>query len=153
MKVEFINPFLTAGSEVLIQLIGGEAALGQLALRTVMFTTQEISILVGVSGQIEGQVIYGMSQVSASKIASAMMGNEQMAFDEMAASAVSELGNIISGNAMNLLCEANYICEMTPPTIVRGVNVEVATRVPALMVPLQTRCGKIDINVALNEHA
>jgi CheY-specific phosphatase CheX len=35
--------------------------------------------------------------------------------------------------------------------MIRGVNVEIATGTPALVVPLYTQCGKIDINVALVE--
>jgi chemotaxis protein CheX len=151
LKVEFINPFITAGTQVLTQLVGGDAERGQLAVRTAIFTTQPISIAVGVSGQVRGQVIYGMSQVTAAKIASAMMGTQQVAFDEMAVSAISELGNIISGNAVMLLSEAGYNCDLTPPTVIRGINVEIATQIPALVVPLHTSCGKIDINVALSE--
>ncbi|MHB9130784.1 MAG: chemotaxis protein CheX [Armatimonadota bacterium] len=151
MKVEFINPFINAGTQVLDQLVGGEAEQGQLAVRTAIFTTQQISIAVGVSGEVKGQVIYGMSQVTATKIASAMMGTPYVAFDEMAASAISELGNIISGNAATLLSESGFVCDITPPTVIRGINVEIATQIPALVVPLYTPCGKIDINVALAE--
>lgn len=151
MKVEFINPFITAGIQVLGQFVGGEAECGQLAVRTAIFTTQQISIAVGVSGEIKGQVIYGMSQVTATKIASAMMGTPQVAFDEMAVSAISELGNIISGNAAMLLSDSGYTCDITPPTVIRGINVEIGTQIPALVVPIYTKCGKIDINVAVSE--
>lgn len=149
MKVAFINPFIVAGVQVLQQLIEGEAERGQLTVRTAIFTTQQISIAVGVSGEVKGQVIYGMSQVTATKIASAMMGTPQVSFDEMAISAISELGNMISGNAVALLAESGFTCDITPPTVIRGVNVEIATQVPSLVLPIYTRCGKIDINVAL----
>ncbi|HEX2950029.1 MAG TPA: chemotaxis protein CheX [Armatimonadota bacterium] len=151
MKVEFVNPFLQAGSDVLIQFVGGSAEYGQLAVRSAIFTSQELSIVVGVSGKIKGQVIYGMSTVTASKIAAAMMGTEVVTFDEMAMSAISELGNIISGNAMTLLSDAGFTCDITPPTIVRGLAVQIATHTPALVVPLITACGNLDINVALQE--
>lgn len=151
MKVEFINPFITAAINVLDQLVGGEIEHGQLAVRTAIFTTQQVSIAVGVSGQVKGQVIYGLSQVTATKIASAMMGQTTVAFDEMVASAVSELGNMISGNAATLLSDSGFECDITPPTLIRGINVEIGTQTPALVVLLYTRCGKIDINVALTE--
>lgn len=153
VKVEFVNPFITAAINVLDQFVGGEIEHGQLAVRTAIFTTQQISIAVGVSGQVKGQVIYGMSQVTATKIASAMMGSTTVAFDEMVASAISEMGNIISGNAATLLSESGFVCDITPPTMIRGINVEIGTQIPALDVPLFTRCGKIDVNVALIEVA
>jgi chemotaxis protein CheX len=151
VKVEFINPFINAGVEVLGQFVSGEVEQGQLAIRTAVFTSQQISIVVGVSGSVRGQVIYGMSQVTAIKIASAMMGTPQVEFDEMAISAINELGNIISGNALSLLASQGYECDITPPAIVRGVNVELATAVPALVIPINTPCGKFEVNVALTE--
>lgn len=151
MKAEFVNPFIQAGIEVLEQFVGGGAEHGQLAIRSAIFTTQQISIAVGVSGEVRGQAIYGMSQVTATKIASAMMGAQQVTFDEMAVSAISELGNIISGNATMRLVESGFQCDITPPTVIRGINVEISTHIPALVVPLYTKCGKVDINVALTE--
>ncbi len=151
VKVEFVNPFIQAGIDVLMQLVGGTTERGQLAVRSAIFTTQPISIAVGVSGMVRGQVIYGMSQVTATKIASAMIGTPIIAFDEMAASAISEMGNIISGNAMSLLAESGYTCDITPPTIIRGLNVEITTQLPALVVPLYTACGKLEVNVAVGE--
>lgn len=151
MKVEFINPFITAGISVISQLIGGDVEQGQLAIRSGIFTTQQISILVWVSGQVEGCVTYGMSQVTATKIAAAMIDNPRVVFDEMSLSAISELGNIISGNAAHLLAESNYLCDLTPPTLIRGVNVEIPSNGPSLVVPLYLRCGKVDINVSLVE--
>lgn len=149
MRVELINPFISAGVQVLRDLVGGEAEQGQLAVRTAIFTSQQISIAIGVAGIAQGQVIYGMSQVTATKIASAMMGTELVAFDEMAISAISELGNMITGNALAMLSESGISCEIAPPTVIRGINVEIATQTPALVVPVYTHCGKIDINVAL----
>jgi chemotaxis protein CheX len=150
VNVAFINPFITAGVEVIKQIVGGEVEQGQLSIRTAIFTTQQVSIVVGVSGPVQGQVIYGLSQVTATKIASAMMGIQQVEFDEMAISAVSELGNMISGNAVMLLSESGFVCDITPPTMVRGMNVEIATQAPSLLVPLYTKCGKVDITVALS---
>lgn len=156
MKVEFINPFITAGIDVLAHFVGGGAEVGQLAVRTAVFTTQAISIVVEVSGAISGQVIYSMSQVTATKISSAMAGSQLVSFDEMALNAITELGKLISGQALGLLAESGYQCLMSPPTVVRGMNIKLATNRPALLLPLYTKCGKVDITVSLlesDEHA
>ena len=44
MKVEFVNPFIQAGIEVLTQFVGGSMDRGELAVRSAIFTTQPISI-------------------------------------------------------------------------------------------------------------
>jgi len=149
MKAEFINPFVQAGMQVLESVTGSVPEPGQLAVRSAAFTTQQVSIVIGVIGAVEGQAVYGLSLVTATKIAAAMSSLTLMTFDELASSAVAELGNMISGRATTLLSEAGYECQITPPALVRGTNVEIATATPALVVPLYTDFGKIEINVAL----
>jgi len=153
VNVAYVNPFIQAGIDVLAQLVGGGAERGQLAARSALVTSQPVSIAVGVAGQLSGQVLYGMSQVTATKIASAMIGTPLITFDERAAGAISELGNIIAGNAMSLLAESGYACDLTPPTLIRGVHVEIGTQLPALVVPLYAVCGKIEMHVAMTESA
>lgn len=149
MKAVFINPFVTAGMGVLESVINSRPEPGQLAVRSATFTTQQVSIVIGVTGAVEGQAVYGMSLVTATKIAAAMSSMPAMTFDELASSAIGELGNMISGNATTLLSEAGYECQITPPTLVRGADVQIATATPALVVPLYTDFGKMEINVAL----
>jgi chemotaxis protein CheX len=151
MKVEFINPFVVAGIDVLKTIIGSKPQQGQLAVRSATFTTQQLSIVIGITGGIEGQVVYGLSLVTATKIAAAMSLVPTMAFDEFASSAISELGNMISGHATTLLSEAGYDSAITPPALIRGADIEISTATPGLVVPLYTDFGKIEINVALEE--
>jgi chemotaxis protein CheX len=153
MRAEFINPFITAGTEVLRSVIGQTPEAGQLAVRSATFTTQQLSIVIGVTGVVQGQVVYGLSLVTATKIAAAMSCMPTMAFDEMASSAIAELGNMISGHAATLLSAAGYNCDITPPTLIRGTEISIATTCPALVVPLHTDFGKIEINVALAENS
>jgi len=125
---------------------------GELAVRSAVFTTQQVSIVIGVTGAIEGQAVYGMSLVTATRLAAAMSGTLEMTFNEMAASAIAELGNMISGQATTLLAESGHNCNITPPTIIKGRDIELCMSTPALVVPLYIDCGKIEINVALKEN-
>ena len=100
---------------------------GELAAQPTIFTSQQCNVVCGVTGQVQGQVIYGMSLTTADKIASTMLGQPIKTFDALAASAIGELGNMISGNAMQHLSEAGWICDITPPTIMRGTNVKIST--------------------------
>jgi chemotaxis protein CheX len=60
---------------------------------------------------------------------------------------------MISGHSMNQLSGAGYICDITPPTIIRGSNVHVSTLgIPALVIPLKIPdIGELEINVSLQE--
>ena len=153
MKVEFIEPFVKSVYTVLETLVGDKPERGQLALRNTTFTTQQVTIMAGVNGDIEGAALYGMSMVTATKIASAMMGSQVFELDDMASSAICELGNMITGSATTMLSEKGFHVDITPPSVIRGANVEVSTRTAALVVPVQTGHGAIEINVALTENA
>lgn len=149
MKVEFIDPFIKAAYSVIDTLIQDVPERGPLSLRTSTFTTQQVTIMAGVNGHVKGIVLYGMSIITAQKIASAMMGEPITKVDDMVWSAVSELGNIITGNAIQFLYNAGYQCNITPPTVLRGMNLDVSTFIPALVVPLTSKFGRIEINAAL----
>lgn len=150
MKVEYINPFIEAAFSVMEMVLGNRPGKGALAMQPATFTSQQCNIVCGVTGQVQGQVIYGMSMVVADKIASTMLGQPIKVFDQLAASAIAELGNMISGNAMMKLSENGYICDITPPTIIRGTNVKISTlSIPAIVIPMTLEQGEVSITVGI----
>jgi chemotaxis protein CheX len=153
MKVQYVSPFAEAAVNVFETLIGVRPERGQLSARAEIFTTQQINIVCGITGPIQGLVLYGMSMITADKIASRMIGAPVVTFDQLAASAIAELGNMISGHSAALLAEQGYNCDITPPTIVRGTNVSISTLdIPALVIPLELpEIGRFEINVSLKE--
>ncbi|MCS6776731.1 MAG: chemotaxis protein CheX [Chloroherpetonaceae bacterium] len=153
MKVEYVNPFVCAAFSVIEMVIGVKPVKGTLTARPSLFTSQQCNVITGVTGQVEGQVIYGMSLITADKVASAMLGQPIRTFDQLAASAIGELGNMISGNASTALAEAGFQCDITPPSIVRGTNVKISTlNIPALVVPVMLPdIGEIEIIVSLQD--
>jgi chemotaxis protein CheX len=151
MNVQFVEPFVKAAFTVLEEMVQDRPERGALSMRAATFTTQQVTIMAGVNGDAEGTVLYGMTLVTAQKVACAMMGQPIKEMDDMAWSAIAELGNIITGNAVQIISEAGHKCDITPPTIFRGINVEISTRVPALVVPMTTKFGRIQIDVALTD--
>ena len=63
------------------------------------FTTDDITAVIGVSGALEGNVLYGFHKDTARSVVSKMMESEVTEFDEMALSALGEIANMITGNA------------------------------------------------------
>lgn len=153
MKVEYVGPFVESAFKVIEALLHITPERGQLSARPQVFTTQQVNIVCGITGQIEGQVIYGMPIIVADRIASIMLGSPVVTFDQLAASAIAELGNMISGNSLTLLAGAGYTCDITPPTIIRGSNVKITTLdIPALVIPMRLPgIGEFEINVSLKE--
>lgn len=153
MKAEYVNPFASAAVNVFTMVAGVTPERGQLGARPQMFTTQQVNIVCGVTGTIEGLVLYGMSLLTASRIASKMIGHSVTTFDSLAQSAIAELGNMISGNSLSLLSTQGLSCDITPPSIIRGNNVRMTTSdCPVLLIPMMLPdVGMFEINVCLRE--
>jgi chemotaxis protein CheX len=154
MKVEFVNPFIQAASEVLDAELGAESQRGSLRLHKSAFTTDEVTALVGVTGTLRGLVLYSMSQATALGIVSKMIGQDFVEFDALAQSGIGELGNVITGRAGVLLSEAGYPSNITPPALVIGKGTMITTLdLHRLVFPLQTEVGSLEIQVVLKAAA
>lgn len=152
MKVEFVEPFVSAAVHVLGMELGEEPSRGELRLEQAHYTTNDVTSVIGVVGAVSGTVLYGMSERTARLLASAMLGQPVGVFDSLAESAVSELGNMITGRASSLLEEAGYLCTITPPALVIGRGTVITTDpFQRLVIPLTTKCGEFTIAVALKE--
>lgn len=150
MKVEFVNPFIQAASEVLESELGGEAQRGEVRLQKSAITTDEVTALVGVTGTVSGLVLYSMSQATAVALASRMMGQEFQELDALAQSGIGELGNVITGRAGVLLSEAGYPSNITPPALVVGRGTMVTTLdLNRLVFTLQTEVGDLEVQLVL----
>lgn len=150
MKVEYVNPFINASYTILESYLGQRPKRGDLRMQPASFTSQECNIVVGVTGQVAGQIIYGMSIDVAKGIAGAMLGQNVQKFDQLASSAIAELANMLSGNASGLLSENGYVCDITPPTIICGKNVMINTlTIPTVVIPIVTRVGEFSLSVGL----
>ena len=108
MKIEYINPFLVAGTSVLSDMCGLKLTAGKPYVKTTSFDSDYIVISLGVTGQIAGQV------------ASKMCMMPITALDELSLSALSELGNMILGNAATVLSTKGVFIDITPPSIIQG---------------------------------
>jgi chemotaxis protein CheX len=150
MKVEFVNPFVQAATEVLESELGGETQRGDLRLQKSAFTTDEVTALLCVTGTVTGMVLYSMSQETALGILSRMMGSQVDDFDAVAQSGIGELGNVITGRAGVLLADAGYPSNITPPALVIGKGTMVTTLdLNRLVFPLETEVGSLEVQVVL----
>ncbi|MDI6716283.1 MAG: chemotaxis protein CheX [Actinomycetota bacterium] len=154
LKVEFINPFLEAAFEVFEKETNLKLEKGPISVQKSSLTSQEVSVLIGITGQIHGQVIYGMSSKTAKKISAEMIGRPVPLLDDLAQSAISELGNMITGLATVRFSEFYEDLAVTPPTLIIGTNVLISTvDIQRLYIVLMSKFGDIEVSIALREQA
>ena len=152
MRVEYINPFVEAANNVLSEVLAGEVNRGDLYLKSTSMPVMGVATLVGLAGDVEGRVLFDMSMDTALKIASKMNGEELTEFDELVKATITEVANMITGQAVTKLHDLGFKFDLTPPSLFTGEKMEVSDHeVEALIVPMLTEQGKIEVNVAIRE--
>jgi len=153
VKVGHVEPFVLAAMKVFEAELGASVTRGELALDRSGRTTNEITVLITISGEIEGTVLYGVEKAVANRIASALLGEPKVEFDEMSESAVAELGNIISGQAAIALERAGTFCTLSPPSVIVGTGTKLpSVEAPMLIVPIQVEeYGTVRIALSILE--
>jgi chemotaxis protein CheX len=153
MKAQFIDPFVSSASEVLDAECGVTVTRnGKLTLTTDAATPMEVTAMIGVTGDLAGIALYSMSKTTALALFSTMLGEEATEFDDLARSAIGELGNMITGKSAVLLEKVGYSCDLTPPSIIEGQGTLITSvQLPKLVMPLTTESGEFLINIGLRE--
>lgn len=136
MEVRILNPFMQSAKTVLEQMTSISARPGSVAPAHSELQDSHLWILIDLTGAVEGSMAFGFIPDTALKIASAMMGGFQLdQLDAMSQSAISELGNMISGNACSLLSQEGLTIDISPPKLLIGERVSPQKSV-AVAVPL-----------------
>jgi chemotaxis protein CheX len=150
MKAEIINPFLQAASEVLESELGSKPTRGTIGLQRSAYTSDEVTSVVGVTGEVAGMVLFAMAESTARAMVSKMMGQDFEEFDALAQSGIAEIGNVITGRAAVLLSEAGFTSDLAPPMLIVGRGTMISTLdVQRLVIPMETEFGQVEIQVAL----
>jgi len=152
LNVEYINPFINVSVNLVQMVCNVSATRGQIFIKDSPFTADRVVIIIGIAGEFKGQAFFSMDESTACKIASSMMmGMEVNTLDEMAKSAIAELGNMIMGNVSTEFYNTGIKIDITPPTILVGSDMSVSTKgIKTICVPLLLdNIGKIEVDVAI----
>jgi len=116
-----IQPFVVETLKVFETLIG--VRLGETGVETkdVPNGTFDVSVVVGLSGPWRGALVLSCPQEVACRIVSRMVRESLRAFDADVADGISELANIVAGNACRHLAgDGGSAISITIPAVVVG---------------------------------
>jgi len=150
MKVEYVKPFVQAAYDVLADIFEVPLERGKLSLLTSPVSVNGVAVVIGLTGEIEGRVLFDMTEETAKKIAGVMNYEEFSEMNQLAKATISELGNIIAGRAISTLNDNGFKFAITPPILFIGEKMETTDRSQeTLVVPLKSEYGDFNINIAL----
>ena len=152
MRVEYINPFVESAYSILKEVLDDDVKRGELYLKASSVPTMGVAAIVGLAGDVSGRIVFDMDMSTAIKIAGRMNQEEFTAFDDMSKATIAELANLITAQAVTKLYDLGFKFDLTPPSLITGQNLEISDHnVEALIVPLETNYGCIEVNVAIKE--
>lgn len=150
MDVKYINPFLDALVNVMPQVGINDIKKGSISVKGKEVDSLGVLIIIGVVGDLKGNIIYGTTMESAKKIASAMMmGAPVKELDEIAQSAISELTNMITANASTLFSEEGINIDISTPTLLYGTFKATASAEKVLCIKMLVNDLPFEVNISI----
>ncbi len=151
MRAEYANIFIRSAVEVFQKEAGVHLTRKDLSKKDSPMPSLPVSIILGITGQIRGQVVYAMDQNFTYEVARAMLPNKLPAeVRRMANSAVSEIANMITGQASISLAGDSGKIDLTPPAVLMASDLAMDfLDVPTIALSLISEIGLLEINIAL----
>lgn len=145
------GPFANATREALKLLLDIDATADILAAQDGVSSGEDkIDIMIGLTGDITGEIHYLFSKETTLEMVKIMSGMEIGGIDDFVTSAVGEIANIISGNAITGLSEQNVVCDILPPQITAGgFSASGTGNYHTLNACIHTEIGDIDLCIQL----
>ena len=155
MKAEYANVFIQSAMNVFQSEIGVALSRKSLTKKNAPVPSLPVCIVIGITGAIRGQVVYSMDAGFAYSVTKAMIPNKLPTdLRKLTNSAVSEIANMITGQASISLAGEDRIIHLTPPAVLTGSDMKVDfLTIPTICLGLISEIGSMEINIAFTEGA
>jgi chemotaxis protein CheX len=147
VRVEHINPFISATVRTFQTMVYSQALPGKVALAEDGSIRSDISGVISLTGMARGSVALSFPRITALKVVSAFIGDRILALDDTAADAIGELVNIVAGAAKTELSQ--FRIQVSLPSVLLGEaqgQAKLKGIVP-MLVPFQCPQGNFNLVV------
>jgi chemotaxis protein CheX len=116
----YIQPFIEVSKNTFKNFVGTELSEGRpYFLENSAVSEEDISAIIGLSGEARGAVVIGMKNALAIRLTGMLTGKTHSSVDDEVVDAIGEIVNIIAGNAKKGL-EESFRLIISLPSIVKG---------------------------------
>lgn len=151
MKAELVNPFLEAAALVFRQMLQLELIRGKTTIKQSPEPGHEVAIVIGITGEVKGTVVYSMNMDTVRKIVQKLMpGVAAAEIEKEYKDVMGEIGNMITGNALNVFIKNDKDLDVTVPRVVdmRNQKVNLHSGV-TLGLNLYSPYGLVEVNICM----
>ncbi|MGA3104478.1 MAG: chemotaxis protein CheX [Terriglobales bacterium] len=154
MRMDLIQPFINSADAVLAQALQSPISIENLSMEEEAYRRKGVAAEVGLTGEIEGRIIFDVDLGTAVQLASRLAGIAVSETDEdLVREAVCELANQIIGNAVTTLNDQGFHFHVRPPSFLTAEQGSKSSEdTEALVMGFRTASGDVFMNVALRYH-
>lgn len=148
MKKDYLELFAEAARETLKLLLDVDALVTSNQVED-KEPCNRVNVVIGLVGDLTGEVQYCFPSNTSLEIVKQMSGMEFTEIDEFVTSALGEIANIISGNAVTGLSKQNIVCDIKPPRITENGSDAPDETTYIFTTKLDSEIGVLDIKLEL----
>jgi chemotaxis protein CheX len=151
MDAKIVNPFVLAVENVMPQMGFSKPVRTNIGVKQKQVEGMGVTVLVGFTKNLRGNVIYNMSEDTAKFFASQMMmGMPVETFDGMAQSAISEMSNMITATAATNLASMNLAVDISTPSLSTGSDLKIKiSDGPYLTITMDVGGHPLELDIAV----
>ncbi|WCK53796.1 chemotaxis protein CheX [Aneurinibacillus sp. Ricciae_BoGa-3] len=148
MDAKQINSILYGTKSILEGHLGLNVIAGQPSLRKDPVASGQVSVIVGLTGDMTGELVLGMEELTVRTIIGCMFGGMEInEIDDMGWSAFSEFGNWVGAACCTELINNGYSINITTPIINEG-HTKFHSVHNFISIPLQLDSNEIMVHVS-----
>lgn len=149
VKVEHINPFISATIESFKTMVATDLTPGRVRLKDTKDLTHDISGIIGLSGGAKGAISLSFPTPVALELVTRFIGEDVTELNEDVTDAIGELANIIAGYAKKDLAEFHISISLPSVVTGRGHQISDVKDVLSMIIPFTYEGKSFDLGVAL----
>lgn len=145
-----MNPFIISICKIMKDMCMIDLKIGKPGMSSGNYEAASSLIRLGLVGQLEGEVLLNIEHPMALGIVSKMVMAPVTEIDALGQSAISELGNMVAGNAATVFANSDVLIDITPPTYFTGADYK--PDVPQMFsIPFTSDAGNMTVDVYIKE--
>ena len=150
MHAHLLNPFISSLDQAIMSFSGIHIKKRKVEiLNNGLNHGTNIHVFLGVTGDLYGNVLLSTNHKNGLQLASMMVGTGVKSYDDMSVSALQELLNITSGNAVTELAEMGIKADISPPAFLTGLHLDIRVQFPLVSVLLSAEGTEFHLNLSL----
>ena len=149
MKVEWINPFLTATASVFDSMLSVEVRRQTPYLCKALQPQYGITGVIGLTGKATGTVAFSLPEEAALAITQRLLGERPATINAQVTDAIGEVTNMIAGAAKAHLADLELSLGLPTVVIGRDACIAFPSRAVPIAIPFDSDLGPLVVEVGI----